>query len=309
MRLLTALLLCLSLNSYAQTAGSYFTKAEKLFKEKKYAAALQLTEKALALDSTQLDYYDLKAQCHTELKQWQQVYDAYTKGLMINPKASYFYNYRGNFLISSGNFDEAIADFDNGIPYAENDSIQFVLILNRGSAKTLKRDFEGAYKDFMSCYSFDSTNVGVLTNLGSVCDETGRKAETLKYLEKALALEPTSIPAIGNIGFKYQEMGDYKTAIKYFNRALALAPNDGQCYGNRGYNKLKLGDIKGAKQDLEKAIQLYPANSYAYRIRALIYIEEKQYAKACADLQTALDKGFTVSYGNEVQELKEKYCK
>ena len=60
--------------------------------------------------------------------------------------------------------------------------------------------------------------------------------------------------------------------------------------------------------DVNKSIQLYSANSYAYRIRALIYIEKKDLDKACADLQTAIDKGFTAIYGNEVIELQKKYC-
>jgi tetratricopeptide (TPR) repeat protein len=69
-----------------------------------------------------------------------------------------------------------------------------------------------------------------------------------------------------------------------------------------------LNDLKGALDDVNHSLQLYPQNSYAYKNRALIFIAMKQYSKACADLQIAIQLGFTQMYGDEVKNLLEQYC-
>jgi tetratricopeptide (TPR) repeat protein len=88
-----------------------------------------------------------------------------------------------------------------------------------------------------------------------------------------------------------------------------MNPNEPLGYSNRSYSRLKLGDTKGAMKDINKSIELYPSNSYAYRNRALIYIEQEKFDKACEDLQTAIDKGYTLSYGEDVINLQKKHCR
>lgn len=104
-------------------------------------------------------------------------------------------------------------------------------------------------------------------------------------------------------------MGQHEKAIEYFDKVLEFDPEEPLGFSNRSFNKFKLGDLQGAMLDIEKSIKIYPANPYVYRIRALIYIEEGKIELACKDLQEALDKGFTISYGEEVIDLQKKHCK
>jgi tetratricopeptide (TPR) repeat protein len=306
--ILTLILIILIKISFAQTADKFYKDAENCFEKKDFDCALKFIEKAISIDSLNADHYDMKAQCLRELNQFEQSFKMFTKAIAINPNESIFYNNRGNLLLNLTQPDYAIADFTQAMRVAKNDSIKHYAVTNRAAAKLNKRDFEGAYEDLMQAYKFDSTGIATLINLGAVCDEIGRGHETLKYLLKVLEINPNEFGAYGNIGFKYQEMGQYEKAIEYFNKVLQLQPDEPVAYGNRGFNKLKLGDLKGARQDIEKSISMYPANSYSYRTRALISIQEKLKDKACEDLQTALDKGFTQQYGEEVNNLKKEHC-
>ena len=47
----------------------------------------------------------------------------------------------------------------------------------------------------------------------------------------------------------------------------------------------------------------------SWRLFDLQVIENKKYDNACKDLQNAIDKGFTVSYGQEVEDLQKEHCK
>ncbi len=309
MKLLLPFFLLLTFGAYSQKGDSYYKAAEKYAKAENYDLALQSIDHALKLDSVNLDYWAVKLECLKEQKKWQELFDGYTKVIAMHPDVPWLYCNRGSLLTNLGYFDEAIEDFNTGIVINQPDSVKMDFLIGRSAAELGKRAFSDAYNDLVNAYRIDSTNLGVLVNLSVACDETGRDSDVMLYLQKALALSPKDVAVIGNIGFKYQKMGDYKTSIEYFNKVLAIDPREGQAYCNRSYSYFKMGDIKTAKEDIEKAILYYPGNSYAYRGRALIYIEEKNYGAACTDLQTAIDKGFTVSYGPEVQELKDKYCK
>lgn len=293
--------------SFAQTAEDLYDKANKAFESANYKDALKKLDKAIALDSMNADYYNLKAVSLIELKRYQAAYDAYTIGLKHLTGEATLYGGRGSLMYMVQQFDDAIEDYTTAIHLA-HDSLKQFYYNNRATAKIALRKFEGAYEDLLMAYEMDSTNIGVLNNLGMVCDEIGRGDETITYLLKVVELDSTFVGGYANLGFKYQLMGEHEKAIRYFDKALALDPNEALGYSNRSYSKLKLNDLKGAMQDINKSIKLYPANSWAYRNRALIYIEKGKTKKACEDIQKSLDLGFSQMYGDEVQKLKEQYC-
>jgi Tfp pilus assembly protein PilF len=76
----------------------------------------------------------------------------------------------------------------------------------------------------------------------------------------------------------------------------------------RGLADQDAHDIKGAIEDINKSLKIYPENSYAYKIKALIYIEKKDFKTACENLELAQSKKYKQTYGNEVEELIAKYC-
>ena len=294
---------------FGQSADEYFKSALKESASKNNKAALKWIDKAIVADPNNYKYYGFKGLVLFELGEFQKAYDSFSMGIIVNPKAADIYLNRGNLFLGTGQYEDAIADFTQSSIVADNDSAKYSAIMNRASAKLSIREFEGAYEDLMKCYAFDSTDVGTLTNLGAVCDEIGRGDETLKYLLKAVEVDPEFYAAYGNIAFKYQEMGEYQKAIEYCDIVLKFSPDDPYGLSNRSYNKLMLGDVKGAMKDIEKSIKLYPVNSFAYKNRALIHLKNGDTEKACADLLTAIEKGFTEAYGQEVNELIEKHCK
>jgi tetratricopeptide (TPR) repeat protein len=238
-----------------------------------------------------------------------EAYETFNEGIRRCPGSALLYMQRGNFFQSIAEFDQSIMDFTIALKYAESDTLKNALLNNRAASKISKRDFKGAYDDLLLAYAYDSTDITILVNLGMICDELGMGELTMGYLLRAIEVDSTFYPAYGNIGFKYQEMGQYDKAIEYFDKVLEMSPDEPLGYSNRSYCRLKTGDLKGAKSDIEKSLKLYPENSYAYRNRALIYLEEGRTDKACEDFKTALDKGFTEMYGDEVLKLRKEHCK
>ena len=293
----------------AQTGNDFYQRALDFKQQNDFENAIVYVRKALLFDSTNADYFDLKANCYLKLRKHHEALLTYDEGLKKNPAAAFLYFGRGYVLLNAEKFKEAIIDFTKALELSKNDSLRTYAYAYRAGAKESLRDFQGSYDDLMLAYKLDSNNLVTLTSLGTICDDIGKMDEALNALLRAIEIEPDYMPAIINLGFKYQQLEQHEKAIEYYNKALALYPNHPLGFSNRGYSRFKLGDLKGGMDDVNRSIEVYPANSYAYRIRALIYIEMKDIGNACADLDTALEKGFTARYGDEVEKLKKKHCK
>jgi tetratricopeptide (TPR) repeat protein len=294
--------------AFGQSAEELYKQAGELYDKAEFARAIQIIDKAIMLDSTTSKYYLLKADALEKEDNLKEAYFTYSLAIAKFPKESYAYNQRGLLLLRIREYEHALNDYNTALEFEKLDTLQSMLFLNRGTVKRRVRDFEGAYDDFMAVLRIDSLHIGALNNIAAVCDEVGRGDETIPYLKKVLAIDSTFIGGYANIGYKYQEMGDHKTAIEYYDKVLSMDPEEPLGYSNRAFNRYKLGELPGALSDINRSIELYPANSYAYRVRALIYLAQKEKAKACADLEEALRQGFTKTYGDEVEKLKAENC-
>lgn len=302
-------LLFILIESFSQSATDLWKDATKLRDSEKFMEALETINRAIAIDSADARFYDLKGHCQLHLKLYVEAFASMNKAIDLEPKESYLRANRANFLLSIGEFDLAMNDAIAAIELAENDTMRNHFISLRGLTKSYKMDYEGAYEDYQIAYKFDPTSIANLSNLATACGRMGRHKEAIKYLLEAHKDAPNDNAILVNLGFQYQKAGDYKLSVEYFDKALSLKPNEPVAINNRSYSKLKMGDIKGALIDVNESIALYPENAYAYRNKALIYIEQKKMKEACIELETAANKGFTKLYGTEVDELIIKHCK
>lgn len=306
--LLLVSLLLFSRLAFAQTAEQLYIKADSLVKAGKYEQALKSVDAAIKLNSQQSKYYRLKAFCQTQNIAYVDALETLTEAIRLFPNQGILYDDRGNLLLRVKLFEKAMQDFSKALQLETVDSLRCSYYVNRSAARSYVRDFQGAYFDLMEALKIDSNDLGALTNLGAVCDDLGKDDEALNYLLRAVAIDSTFYPAYGNIGFKMQQRGRHREAITYFDKIAAWHPEEPLAYSNRSYSKLKLGDLDGALSDINKSLKLYPANSYAYWVRAQIYLEQHKTGNACDDIQTALDKGYTKSYGDAVLKLQQQHC-
>lgn len=297
-------LLCLS-----QTAKEKLAQTTDLVEKKQYDTAMKLVNQLIKDDSTAAEYYDLRGKINLAKENFKKAIADFNRAVALAPNVYDYYLSRGVFYYSIQQPDSAIEDYTKALQYITGDSLRHAVLNNRGASKSMKRDFEGAYDDFMEVLKHDSTDLGALTNLGAILDNLGRSDEAIPILEKVIRLYPDFVGGYGNLSFRYMDKGDYKKALQLANKVLELDPNQPLGYNNRGFIKYKMNDLEGALKDINKSLEIYPQNSYAYKNRALVYIQKKEMKKACADFNKAVDYGFTEMYGTEVYLLIQKHCK
>lgn len=297
-----------TLTAAGQSVKELITRGQQLLGEKKFTEALDIYNKAFKKDSTKYDVFTGRGTAYFELKEFQLCFNDFTRAIALEPDSALAYHYRANLMYVLNYTDEAIADNTRAIERTSDEKFLLGCFINRGSAKEQKRDFKGAYEDFYRAYSYDTTDISVLNNLGTVLDELDRREEGIMYLKKAIAQDSNFVGPYVNIGFQYSLMGRYEEALVYFNKALELDKDEPLTLNNRGFTRYKLNNLAGALEDINKSIFLYATNAYAYKNRALVYLALDKKEEACNDLQKARELQFEKQYGPEVNELIKKNC-
>lgn len=295
--------------SFSQTAEEYFELAIKKYQEEDYQYAKTLIEKSIALDSTDLWSWLFSATINRKSGEYRSALGDYDRALQIDSTEAEIYNRIADLFTSVNSLDQSIYFYDKAIHYAKSDTLRFNYLMNRASAKGILRDYEGAIKDMEAGMEIDPNNILILNNLPMFYQEVGQKEKAIQILKRSIELDPTFIGPMINLGLIYSEMDSLDQSEFYFDMAIKLDPKEPLLLNNRGYLFLKKKEYQKALRDINESINLYPSNSYAYRNRALTYIELGLIDEACRDLSIAEHYDFKSRFGDEVEQLIQKYCK
>jgi tetratricopeptide (TPR) repeat protein len=159
---------------------------------------------------------------------------------------------RGNQCRRSGNYEQALADFNR------------VLELSPGSDRSIVGRAE-TYRLM------------------------GRHEEALVDFSHALEANPGNDLALTGRGKTYQVMRRYEEAIEDFNRALGLNPESHVLYEYRGTAYLYMKHFDRALADINRSVELDPKCHAAYERRADTYRMMKRYEEALVDFGRALE--------------------
>jgi tetratricopeptide (TPR) repeat protein len=310
---LLAVLMMKSSAAQAQNDSIRIAYAEHYYNDKKFDLAL------LYADSLQHDYPDdiniaiLRAGLLKELGKSNvanKLIDKFSDTGKLRDM-TFYYN-RAVTKISVRLFPEAEKDLNKALRIADENSPKYKEVLFKmGDVHYHMLQYEKTHDDmqlYLAHWPDDEDGLLLMCNALNWMNSTG---EIMMYLERGVKLYPNSALLIGNLAYRYQNKGDYEKAIELNNKAIALLKQEDNAsvyYNNRGYEKFKMNDLEAAMQDVNKAMEIDSSNSFIYRNRALIYIALKQTDKACADIETALQRGFTEYYGKEALEMKKQYC-
>jgi tetratricopeptide (TPR) repeat protein len=190
-----------------------------------------------------------------------------------DPKTTEEYLYRaGRVLALRQRWPEALAFFDTGLSLYPNSAR---MVRERGACHAMLGDSVSARID----------------------------------LDEAVRLAPRDAAGYNSRGYyRYMVFGEYAKALADMDRAIKQDPNYGYAFSNRGWCHYRLGDPHRARRDLVLAVRKNPRNAFAYRSLGIIDLEGGDPVKGCGNLHRALELGFTLTYGTEVEELVRERC-
>ena len=125
-------------------------------------------------------------------------------------------------------------------------------------------------------------NAEAHSNLGVTLLRLGKIEDAEGSFKKAVALKPNYAEAHNNLGSTFKEQGKLSEAAKSFARATVVKPDYAEAHNNLGVMLKALGKFDQARASYTQAISLAPDNAEAHRHLTLLktfHSKDRQYSK------------------------------
>jgi len=125
--------------------------------------------------------------------------------------------------------------------------------------------------------------------LGSVYTATGRNAESVSEIKRALELSPNSDDGYLRLGRAYLATGQEQEGIAAYKKAVQLNPYYWWNHTRLGAAYYRLGKIDDAIREFKEQIQLNPANEDGYNNLGSAYLKKADGKKAIPQFEKAIE--------------------
>lgn len=126
-------------------------------------------------------------------------------------------------------------------------------------------------------------------SLGSVYSASGRTAEAVEQLKRALTLAPNSDEAYRRLGDAYKASGQKGESLSAYQSAVNANPYYWYNHNTLGGAYFQFGETEKALQEFHKVAELAPENSTGYVNTGAVYFRQGKWADAIPAFQKALE--------------------
>lgn len=259
---------------------------------KDYMGAIDDFNKAIEIDSLNIDAYYLRGISRYSLKKYKEALSDFIKVTTLEAENADVYYYKGLAEVALNDFTNALTDYTTAITIrpdhakafgtralilamqqhnylpARNDCNQAIAIdpddpsnyYTRGWIKAELSDFKGAIEDYCQAIKIDPRYDRMYDTTAAMKHRLKDYSEALRYYFKTVMNEKTDT-AYFRKGILNMYLQNYKPAINDFDKTLSLNPDNAEAYYKRGYSKAHLHDYEGAIADYSSAIStVFKAN-------------------------------------------------
>jgi tetratricopeptide (TPR) repeat protein len=106
--------------------------------------------------------------------------------------------------------------------------------------------------------------------------------DAIKYLNKALALNPRHYQSLNALGLAYSMRGNFQESVNYYQKCLVISPDFADAHNNLGMAYQELGYVDKAEEEFKKAVENsnYTKKDLPYCNLARLYFLRQDFEKA-----------------------------
>jgi tetratricopeptide (TPR) repeat protein/transglutaminase-like putative cysteine protease len=186
---------------------------------------------------------------------------------------------RGNMLLDTRRYPEAIADFDSAVKLDPKSEWAFA---NRGMAHAWLQQFDLAEQDFAKAAAINPNNYVVDHGRGMIAFRKGDMPDAIAAFDKALVDKPDDDFARSYRANALLQAGRNREALADAERLIANGVTASQTYVLEGRIYRALGDIDKAIVATDKAISGNPHDADAYVLQANNFHDKGDRARSLA---------------------------
>jgi len=192
-------------------------------------------------------------QYYRENKLYDKALPNINKAISLKPSAS-LYNSRGKIYFDSNKRDLAIQDYNAGIQLGDkNPKTLGEIHVNRGAALASTGQLDQAIIDFNEGLTLDPTQLNGYSNRGLYHFQTRQYEKAIADQTSYLKINPLNYEMYYERAISKAAMGRYPEAIQDFDIAIEHVKNKPFFYYERGRSHQALGNSTAAQRDFDTA--------------------------------------------------------
>lgn len=238
-------------------------------------AALAAYELALGLFPDYADAWYNRGRALQALARLEEAVKSYGKAIELNPGLARAFNNRATALRRLKRPQEALLDCQQAIAlqrdYAEAYRTQGEVLRDMGRSDMAALSYE-------ALTVLDKSDTQAMQQRALALRDTRQYEAALESVGRAIALEPDNADLYLTRGVIQREIRDYDAAIESCRKVIELWPHHPSGYTNLGRVMEELGRREEAMAYYEQAITADPACSLAHFNRALLQLQQGNYA-------------------------------
>lgn len=265
---------------------SLFAKrADMFYQNEGYDEAISDLQKALSMDSTNVDYLHLLADVYLDYYQSYPAINTMIKAATLYPTRIPTLLKLSEFQLILKQYDQSINTINEILKLEQlNAEAYFMLGLNFKEQGNIDR----AMGSFQTAVENNPDLVDAWINLGQLHAEKGSNLAKY-YFENAVKVAPNNITALHAKAEFLHFSDDRQGAIETYQQINNIDPDYSESLFNTGIIYLEMDSLDQAKKHFNMAVVTSPTYIIAYYYRGLISEMEGDIKAAKKDFQTALN--------------------
>jgi len=202
-----------------------------------------------------------------------------------------------------GNVETALEYFENAVKKDPSFALAYTGLADASLRMYReKKETQWADKALSAGQQADRLNdnlAEVHTALGSVYSATGKSAEAIAELKRALELAPNSDEGYRRLGDAFRVSGNKEEAIQAYQKAIEINPYYWFNWNALGTAYYRFGDYQKALEAFRHVTELEPQNAAAYRNMGAVYFQQDKWNECIPVFQKSLElEQHSTTYSN-----------
>ncbi|PCJ87796.1 MAG: hypothetical protein COA57_04365 [Flavobacteriales bacterium] len=264
----------------------YYDRAKYHFDNKHFQESLNDIERALKLDSSNCDFYLLKADISLIKHHSRDVIEALNKCISFNSENVEAYLKRAEIYMLLQKYQQAIDNINFALKADVYNARAYFM---KGMVYKFTSDTSRAVSNFQTAVEQDNEYYDAYIQLGLLF-AAKHNPLAKDYYDNAIRIRPNSLGAIYNKCIFLQEHGEAEKALEGYKLILQINPLNINAHYNIGYvNLVYFKNFETAFEKFSEVIELQPDHYGAYTNRGVCYEMTGNSEKAVADFRKALE--------------------
>ncbi|HJO04678.1 MAG TPA: sulfatase-like hydrolase/transferase [Acidobacteriota bacterium] len=244
------------------------------------AEAERLLREVLADDPGIVDAYHTLGELYFRQGRLEEVVEAYSASIPLNPDHPYAYIFTADALAGLGRLDEAERTVRDGLELV-GDNAQLYFLL--GDLRRRQSDLDGAIAAFLRCLELDPDGSSAHGGLAQAYFHLDRFADAESYARAALELDDQLIGVHAVLAEIHDQRGEAAAAVREYLQEIEIAPEDVAAHFNLAMVYRKMGREDDEYRQLQRVLEIDPQFAQGNVFMA------RQILRRGGDLQRAIE--------------------